>query len=100
MDRLCFEGPGKGKSKLLPSGVVVGYLSSRLGRGKPLLLPSFLCTSKEGGQKRMGLSCPNYVFQAGHGRLRGFRVGDWVDDLGREFTCCPILKIPSSPALL
>lgn len=62
MGKLSVKGPGKRKSMLLPLGVVVGYLSCNLSRRKQLLLLGLLSTSKEGGQKRMGLRYPNYIF--------------------------------------
>lgn len=101
MGKLSVKGTGKIKSMFMPLGVVVGYLSRRPSRMKQLLLFSILSTSKEGGQKRMGLGYPNYIFRAGHGHLRDFRAGNQADDLGRwhEFICCPELKI-SPPVLL
>lgn len=101
MGKLSVKGAGRRKSMLLPLGVVVAYLSSKLSGMKRLMLFSLLSTSKEGGQKRMGLGFPNYIFLAGHGHLRGFRAGSQADDLGRRhaFICCPDLKI-SPPVLL
>lgn len=100
MGRLSFEGIRKRKSMFMPLGVVVSCLSSRLSRGKRLLLLSLLSTSKEGGQKQ-GASVSlitSSKLAMGTSEVLGQEIGLMIWDGWHQFICCPNLKI--SPPVL
>lgn len=92
MGRLSFEGIGKRKSMFMPLGVVVSCLSSRLSRGKWLLLLGLLSTSKEGDQKQ-GASVSlitSSKLAMGTSEVLGQEIGLMIWDGGNNLFAVPI----------